>query len=485
MAGTICRRSPRAGVWVATALGLLAALPSAAAPVAGALTPVEAYRMALAQTPAMIEARARLAEAHGAVREAKGNLLPKLGLSFAASGSDNPLNVFGMKLQQRRATFNDFGAGSFLQGFSNPSAIPAILSSAPDALNRPGFYTNYQTKLQLTIPVYNGGQIWGGLRRARAMVAAARRGERMAGQKLLFEVIGRYEGIRTADAYVGVAGQAIRAARSYMKLSRQLFRHGVVAKTDVLRARVQLGDARLGLMEAQKQRALAGEGLRILIGQPEARALRLAPGAVTIEVPQEALERLKADAETANPGLRALDAQIRAARAGVRQARAAYLPHFNLMLAREWDDRTVALSHPSYTVAGVLSWDVLDLGARRGALDRAQARVIRKRAALQQARNGIRLQIEQAWQDARLAAARIRVKAAAVSAAAETARLEKLRYEQGVSIFTQLLSAQAELDQARADRVAAHYQEVMARAALLLALGRLTPAAVQLTAHQP
>jgi outer membrane protein TolC len=474
---------PRAGVWLAAALGLLAALPAAAAPAAGALTPVEAYRMALAQTPAMVEARARLAEAHGAVREAKGNLLPKLGLSFAASGSDNPLNVFGMKLQQRRATFNDFGAGSFLQGIQNNN--PSVVFSAPDELNRPGFYTNYQTKLQLTIPVYNGGQIWGGLRRARAMVTAARRGRRMAGQKLLFEVIGRYEGIHTADAYVGVAGQAIRAARSYMELSQKLFRHGVVAKTDVLRARVQLGDARLGLMRAQKQRALAGEGLRILIGQPEGRALRLAPGAVTIDVPREALGRLKAAAETANPGLRALDAQIRAARAGVRQARAAYLPHFNLMLAREWDDRTVALSRPSYTVAGVLNWDVLDLGVRRGALDQAQARVIRKRAALQQARDGIRLRIEQAWQDARLAAARIQVKKAAVTAAAETARLEKLRYEQGVSIFTQLLSAQTELDQARADRVAARYQETMARAALLLALGRLTPAAVQLAAHQP
>ncbi|GBE48040.1 outer membrane channel protein [bacterium BMS3Bbin12] len=484
MAGTICRRSPRAGVWIASALGLLAAVPAAAAPAAGTLTPVEAYRMALARTPVMTEARARIAEAHGAVREAKGNLLPKLGLSFAASGSDNPLNVFGMKLQQRSATFNDFGAGSFLQGIQSGNAS-AVLFSAPDELNRPGFYTNYQTKLQLTIPIYNGGLIWGGLRRARAMAAAARRGERMAGQKLLFEVIGRYEGLRTADAYVGVAGQAIRAARSYRELSRKLFRHGVVAKTDVLRAQVQLGTARLGLMRAQKQRALAGEGLRILIGRPEGRALRLAPGVVTIDVPREALGRLKADAETANPGLRALDAQVRAARAGVHQARAAYLPHFNLMLAREWNDRTVALSHPSYTVAGVLNWDVLDFGARRGALDRAQARVIRKRAALQQARDGIRLQIEQAWQDARLAAARIQVKAAAVTAAAETARLEKLRYEQGVSIFTQLLSAQAELDQARADRVAARYQETMARAALLLALGRLTPAAVQLTAHQP
>lgn len=462
----------------AALLALLAAVPVSAAPAGGVLTPIDAYRMTLAQTPAMIAARAGVAEARGAVRQARGHLLPKLGLSFTASGSDNPLNVFGMKLQQRRATFNDFGAGSFLQGIQNNN--PSVVYSAPAELDQPGFYTNYQTQLQLSIPVYNGGLIWGGLRRAEAMVAAARSGERMAGQRLLFEVVRRYEGVRTAQAYAGVARQAIQAAGSYMELTEKLFRRGVVAKTDVLRAKVQLGDARLGLVQAQKQLALAAEGLRILIGQPAGHALHLAPGAVTIALPRAAVARLKSDAETANPGLQALGAQVRAARAGVRQARAAYLPHFNLMLAREWDDRTVALSHPSYTVAGVLRWDVLDLGTRRGALDQAQAKVIRKRAALQQARDEIRLQIEQAWQDARVSAVRIQVKEAAVAAATETARLERLRYRQGVSIFTQLLSAQTELDQARADLVTARYQEIMARSALLLALGRLTPAVVQL-----
>ena len=484
------RPKPRTAILHTAALALgfaLFATPpparAAGAPSPAALPPQAAYRLALAQTPAMMEARAGVAQARGAVREARGHLLPKLDLAFTASGSDNPLNVFGMKLQQRRATFNDFGAGSFLQGIQSGNS--AVVFSAPAELNQPGFYTNYQTKLQLSIPVYNGGLIWGGLRRAEAMVEAARRGERMARQKLLFEVIRSYDGVRTAQAYVGVAQQAIAAAKSYVALTAKLFDRGVVAKTDVLRARVQLGDARLGLARAQKELALAEAGLRILIGEAPGTPLKLAPGTVTVDLPQQPPALLKRAAETGNPGLRALEARVGAARAAVRQARAAYLPHFNLMLAREWNDRTVALSHPSYTVAGVLDWDVLDLGARRGALDQAQAKVIRRRAALQEARDKLRLQVERAWQDARLAAARIAVKDAAVAAAAETARLEELRYRQGVSTFTQLLSAQTELDQARADRVAARYREVMARAALLLALGRLTPAAVHLASARP
>lgn len=475
------RTPPRRAAWTGLLLGLAAASPSAAGtPPAGGLTPIAAYHMALAQTPSMIEARAGVAEAHGALRQARGGLLPRLGLSFTASGSNNPLDVLGMKLQQQHATFNDFGAGSFLQGIQNNSST--IVLSAPAELNQPGFYTNYQTRLQLSVPIYNGGRIWGGLHRAEALVDAARRGERRARQQLLFEVIRRYEKVRTAQAFIGVAAQALQAARANTALTEKLYRRGTVAKTDVLRADVQLHSARFGLMQARQHSRLAREGLRILIGLPARRALHLARGSLTITVPHDGIAGLKHDAEHANPGLEALDARVRAARAGVRQARAAYLPHVNLTLAREWNDRTVSLSHPSYTVTGELRWDLFDLGTRRGALDQAQARVLRRRATLRQARERLRLQVERAWQQTHLAAARIRMQQATVAAAAETARLETLRYRQGVSIFTQLLSAQTELDRARADLVAARYQEVMARAALLLALGRLTPDTVAIAA---
>lgn len=464
-----------AALLTVSALPPLLPMATAATP----LTPLQAYRMALQQTPKMISSRARIAQARGAVRAAKGHLLPKLTLSLTGTGSDNPLNVLGMKLQQQGATFNDFGAGQFLQGSQQNNS--AVLYEAPPNLNDPGWYSNYQTKLTLGIPVYNGGQIWGGLHRAEAMLNAARRGATMARQQLLFDVIRQYEGVGSAAAYVDVARRAITAARSYVDLTNKLFKRGVVAKTDVLRAKVRLGNARLGLARAQKQLALARESLRILIGWPERQPLELASNAVQIDVPRDPVARLQMQATQANPGLQALDAQLQAAQAGVTQARADYLPHFNVMIDRQWNDRSVSLGHPSYTVAGVLSWNLLDFGTRGGAMDQAQAKVIQRQAALHQARNKLRLQVEQARQNVKLAAIRIRVRNAAVQEAAEAARLAKLRYGQGISTFTELLGAQTELDKARAELVSARYQNVMARSALLLALGHLAPHNVHLT----
>lgn len=443
------------------------------------LTPLVVFQLAMQQTPQMVQSRAQVAEAQGAVKSAKGYLLPNMTMSITASGSDNALNVFGMKLQQRNATFSDFGANQF--DMSNPN----VLSVAPKNLNQPGWYRNYETKLQLNIPIYNGGQILGGLHQAQAMLGAARAGEVMARQKLLFEVLQLYEGVRTADGYINAGQQGTQAAQSYVDLTNKLFKRGVVAKTDVLQARIHLDDARLGLAKARKQKILANTGLRILTGLPENMPIRLSEQVVTLTIPNADPAKLKRDALLANPGLQALTFQVNAARAGVTQARASYLPHFNLMLAHQWDDETMGFASSSNTVAGVLSWNVFDFGSRGGALDRAQAGVVRGSSALRQAQDQLRLKIDEAWQEVHLAETRLQLKHDIVVDATEVVRLAKLRYAQGVETFTRLIGSQAALDKARADVVAARYQQVMARAGLLLAVGRLEPAAVQLTAPSP
>ena len=226
-------------------------------------------------------------------------------------------------------------------------------------------------------------------------------------------------------------------------------------------------------------------GLGNIPGTPDDQPMQLAAQHIALTLPATDLKQLKDEAMAGNPGLQALDSQVRAAQAGVTQARAAYLPHFNVMLSHEWDDNKMDFAANSYTVAGVLSWDVFDFGTRNGALDRAQAGVIRGRGALRQAQDQLRLKLEEAWQEVHLAETRLQLKHDAVADATEAARLAKLRYAQGVETFTQLIATQAALDKARADVIAARYQQVMAQAGLLLAVGQLEPAAVQLTSALP
>ncbi len=419
--------------------------------------------LALKQNPQILGARAQVAEAQGGIREARGHLLPKLSASFTASESNNALTVFGMKLSQRQATFNDFGAGQF----TGPSA----LGVAPNNLNHPGSYNNYGTQFKLDVPIWNGGAIWGRLDQAQAMLKAAQSGDEMAKQRLIFALLQAYEGVRAADAAIMVGEKAKAAAESTVKTTQSLLQRGVVVKSDLLSAQVHLEETELALQHAQDAKANALEGLAILIGWPADKPLTVgAP--VQPAAPGADLPILQAQALANNAGIQALQHRVKAAQAGITVARAAYLPHVNAMAIQEWNGSTLGNAVPSYTLAGVLSWDVLDF-ARGGGMDQADAKRQQSLAALQEAQDHLRLQVAQDWRSAREAARRVQVRKLAAQQMEEAQRLIRLRYENGVETIAGLLRGQAELDQVRAELVEAHYQEAVARGALLLALGQL------------
>jgi outer membrane protein TolC len=419
--------------------------------------------LALKQNPQILGARAQVAEARGGIREARGHLLPKLSASFTASESNNALTVFGMKLSQRQATFNDFGAGQFTG--------PGTLGVAPNNLNHPGTYHNYGTQFKLDVPIWNGGAIWGRLDQAQAMLKAAQSGDEMAKQQLIFALLQAYEGVRAADAAIMVGEKAKAAAESTVKTTRSLLQRGVVVKSDLLSAQVHLEETELALQHAQDAKANALEGLAILIGWPADKPLTVdAP--VRPAAPGADLPTLQAQALANNAGIQAFQHQVKAAQAGITVARAAYLPHVNAMAIQEWNGSTLGNAVPSYTLAGVVSWDVLDF-ARGGGMDQADAKRQQALAALQEAQDHLRLEVAQDWRSAREAALRVQVRKLAAQQMEEAQRLIRLRYENGVETITGLLRGQAQLDQVRAELVEAHYQEAVARGALLLALGKL------------
>ena len=459
----------------------LAPLSTANSPSKG-LTIADAIELALSQNPMMQQAHARIAEAEGAIQEANGNRLPKLDLSFGAMGSNNALNVFGMKLNQGRANFNDFGvqqffneAGPTFGNLANASANP------PDALNHPGWYHNFQTSLKLSVPVYNGGKIRAMRDQAQALLLAAQSGDQAARQQIIMQVVQAYAGIDAADAFVKVTRQAIEAAQSYRDLSKKMFAQGVVSKSDLLKAEVNLGDVTLRHQQALDQRANALDALRIVTGVPASESLQINQQ-VAIAPVDMSLTQAREAALAHNPQMTAIGRQIDAAQAGVTAARSVYKPQFNLMAQQDWNSSTLGLKNDSYTVGGVLSWQVLDFGARAGQVDRAVAGLSQAQAQQQVAGNQLANQVGEIWRAATLAEQRLAVKKLAISQSEEATRLENLRYAQGLSTMTNLLQTQAELDKARAEYVSAQFEVITQRAALLLATGSLTPERISGTA---
>lgn len=449
-------------------LAFLVLLPVADAASADTLDFAQAVQRALAQNPDIIVAGTQIGQAQAAVRQSEGARLPKLTASINVTRTDDALNAFGLKLAQRNATFNDFGAGEF-----NP-ANPSVLSVAPQNLNHPDPVNNFNARLEAQLPLYTGGMIEGYSEQARAYLRAAQQGDTLARQKVIFDVLRAYEGVHTARAYANVARLARNAAESYVKTIDNLFKGGVVVKSDLLSAKVHLEDVKVQQTQADNAVQQALDQLHLLLGMPLTEPLDVA-GNVEVRPLEGKLADYQADALKSNPGLAALRNQLDAAQAAIKVARAGKYPQAGLLARFDTNDNAIGFDAHSYTLGGQVSWQLFDGGVISGAIQRAQAGRDEVAAKLNQAENGIAYQVADAWRRADEAQRRVMARELAVSHAEEAQRIVEKRYGSGVTTITELLSAQAQLDKTRADLVAARYELKVQRANARLAVGRLQP----------
>ncbi len=421
---------------------------------------------ALRQNPDLFASRAQMEQAEAGLRQARGGRMPKVTVSMNAVRTDDALSAFGLKLSQRNATFNDFGASQFVG--------PASLSIAPDNLNYPVAVNNFNTRIEAQLPLYTGGMIEGYIKQAQSFIRAAQQGDQAARQQVIFQVLQAYEGMHAARAYVEVAKQGEIAAESYVKTISSLLDQGVVVKSDLLSARIHLEDVRVQLEQARNAEAAALDQLHMLLGLPFSQPLDVGAQVSPSSLPGTP-SALREQALAENPGLNAMRHQIEAAEAGVKVARAGLYPQVGLMARQDWNDRKAGFDASSYTLGGTVSWNAFDGGTTRGAVDRAVAGKSELAARLLQAESGVEFQVDEASRKAMEAEHRVAVRELGITHAEEALNLVEKRYKNGVTTITELLAARAQLDKARAAVVAANYDLAMQRAGLRLAVGKLEP----------
>ncbi len=418
--------------------------------------------LALSQNPELMASSARIEQANAAIIQAQSSYLPKITTSITASRSNDPLSVFGMKLMQQNATFNDLG----LAEYTGNGVI------APQKLNSPGDYSNINTRIEAQMPLYTGGLIDSYVRQAQGYLAAAQSGDTAARQQLAFMVYQAFDGISTAGAFAEVAEQGVKAADSFVKTSENLTAQGVLVKSELLTARVHLANVQLQLEQARNQEAIAREQLKMLMGMPLDANVELIKGGGIANCECE-LPTIKEKARTNNPQLVALRKQAEVSGAAVDGAKAAYLPTVSLMARQDWNDNNVALNHSSYTLAGVMNWTLTDFGVTKATVDRARATQSEMNAKVKKAEQEVTFKVSEAYRKQNEAQHRANSLQLNASQAEEAARLVRQRHEGGVATITEVLVAETQLLKAKADLIAARQETNVQRAMLRMLVGEL------------
>lgn len=424
--------------------------------------------LTLQQNPEVSVSGARIDQARSALNESNAQRMPKVTLSATATNSNDALNVFGMKLGQREATLGDFG-------FNNATAAAFNAGDwnyAPHDLNYPGSHTDFNTRLEVMLPIWNGGRVSSYQEQAKAMIQAAQHGDEAVKQVLTFNVYQAYEGVYTAKAFVNVANQAVKAAQSYVETTENMVQQGIVVKSELLSANVHLSQALTSLERAQTQELIAKDNLRSLMNLDANADLSVGPR-VDIALPADTLTEMTGMALHANPQLEATREAARSSRAAVDASRADRYPSFNVMARGDTHDQNLGVSSSSYTVAGIMSWKLTDFGVTSSKIDRANALANEKNATLQSKENQTRLQVLKAWRTLKVAEKQSESNRLAVEQAEEAQKLIMKRYKNGVATMTEVLASQAQLDKSRADLVRSRYEINIQKATLRLATGSM------------
>jgi len=176
-------------------LALLAGLSSIALPVAMAgeiSTLRQSVDYALAHNR-MLGANAQAVEqANAGVSDATGRLLPRVDLSTGAARSNAPGDYFGMKLNQKSITAADFN---------------------PAVMNNPGYINNYQPRVGVALPLYQGGALWAGRKLALHRADASLYGHEQMKQQVVFQAVSAYARVRQAQAQIAAMERAVSAAK--------------------------------------------------------------------------------------------------------------------------------------------------------------------------------------------------------------------------------------------------------------------------------
>lgn len=433
------------------ALGvLLAAGVSTAAAQEGAARPIsldEAVRLAQRNAPAAVQARGQERASRAGVTSAYAAFIPNLSVSmggvrqFTGEGSRTRFNA------QTGAT----------------EVVPA----------EPWTYSN---GLSLNVDLFDGGRRFADLRTARANVGAAEAaeiGNRFAValdvQQQYYAVLAARESEAAARAQLAEAEQALRAATARVAA-------GAATKSDSLRSAILVGNARLALLTAETALRDGNAALTRLVAAPEPVT---ASPADTLVTPDVALDSAALAAlARQGPAVRQAEAQRSAAAAGVRAARAPYLPSVSASYSRGGSgfDPRFGYGDDPYNYQGSLrlglSYPLFNQYAREEGVVRARVSEESADAVLRDTRLGAEQQVVQAVGAIRTAQARIAIQQSSVLAAEEDLRVQRQRYALGASTLLDVLTSQTQLTTARTQLIQARFDARVARAQLEASVGR-------------
>jgi outer membrane protein TolC len=414
------------------------------------LSLADAVNLALRRNPTILRAQKDLEAAQGVVIQTRAIAIPKVGL-----------------------------AGNY--SAAQPSDVDTITSPGLTFGND----QNWATQVKLVQSLYEGGRILSALRVARLTKERSMLDYQTAVADTVVQVEVTYYDVLLALQQITVQEASVELLTRELADTTRRYDAGTVPRFNVLRAEVELANARPKLIRARNSYRITKNSLVNQLGFsvpkealediPLTLAGKLTAEPYKIELPQAIALALERRTE-----LSALRKTQALRKEDIVNAKAPYKP--SLQAYGGYDVHNSILSHDltdekNGWIAGVLlTWSLYDGNRTKGKVMEATALYERAGVELDDTGRRIELEVRTAYSNFIEADEVLKSQEKVVEQAEEALRLARARSEAGTGTQLDVLSAQTALTEARSTQIQALRDYSVARARLERAIGINTPA---------
>ena len=436
---------------VLIATGFAPQLSAAQPPPPGDLTLEQCLDLTLKQNPSILKARQELQRTRGLLVEARAAFIPQL----TASGQYNQTDKRVINVPH--IPTNVFPPVAGLTAVSGNQEHP------------------WRAQVEVSQLVWSGGRASGNLQVARLSDQIAVLAFQQTVADTIFTVRKAFYQILLDQVQVNVREQSVKLLEQQLEDAKHRFDVGEVPRFNVLRAEVELANARPPLIRAQNDLRLSRETLvRLLaIDTPGKRTdftLINFVGDLAYEHRVWDLSASLTRALDQRPELQQAQKQVVVARENIKLASAGYQPQVSVFgnygihnspFAEDLDNTV-----HGWTVGAEASWPIFDGMLTHGRVVQARARSEQAELDYEDARRGVELEVRQAYSDYLQALQLIEAQMKTVEEAEESLRLAEARFRAGTGTQLDVLSAQTALTEARSNEIQARYEYNVANASL-------------------
>jgi len=350
------------------------------------------------------------------------------------------------------------------------------LRSALAGVTRP--LKEYSFSATVSQPLFSGFAILNQYKLSELGLDVAKYKKNIARRDVIFNARAAYFSILKTQKIASVSEQAVKLLDAHLEVATNFHNVGMIPYNDLLKAEVELANARQDFIAAQNSLEFAEANFNTLLRRPINSPVEV-EDILNYEPFDRRIDDCIETAEKSREEIRVADLAVDVAQKELEIVKKEYYPSVNLegtyfRYGTEWDvDGGDGIGDPDgWVVTAVASWNFWEWGrstyGEKEKLSRVSQATLQKTELL----DAISLDVKQAYLKAQESQKNIATVEKAVEQAKENFRISEERYKEQMATTTDVLDAQTLLSKTMTNYYNALYDFKIAKASLYRAMGQ-------------